>query len=150
MYSSAYGRKDCWSANIWTALTGHGCRWPYDQITAVWFKKTCRNPSDRGKHGVKRSLMTDSNGLALALIVAGANTHDIKRVADTLDTLETGRPGRRLRLGMDKGYEAGWLEAYLKGRRYEPHIQSRKEESEAIKPRILRLIAGLWRERTTG
>lgn len=34
---------------------------------------------------------------------------------------------------MDKGYEAEWLEAYLKSRRYEPHIQSRKEESEAIK-----------------
>lgn len=34
---------------------------------------------------------------------------------------------------MDKGYEAEWLEACLKNRRYEPHIQSRKEESEAIK-----------------
>ncbi len=34
---------------------------------------------------------------------------------------------------MDKGYEAEWLESYLKSRRYEPHIQSRKDESEAIK-----------------
>lgn len=34
---------------------------------------------------------------------------------------------------MDKDYEAEWLEACLKNRRYEPHIQSRKEESEAIK-----------------
>lgn len=34
---------------------------------------------------------------------------------------------------MDKGYEAEWLESYQKSRRYEPHIQSRKDESEAIK-----------------
>ncbi len=34
---------------------------------------------------------------------------------------------------MDKGYEAEWLGSYLKSRRYEPHIQSRKDESEAIK-----------------
>ncbi len=34
---------------------------------------------------------------------------------------------------MDKGYEAEWLGAYLKSRHYEPHIQSRKDESEAIK-----------------
>jgi hypothetical protein len=51
--------------------------------------------------------MTDANGLPLALAVAGANTHDIKLVADTLDALQAGRPGRRLRLCMDKGYEAG-------------------------------------------
>lgn len=107
--------------------------WLYDQITAGRLKKTGRNPTGRGKQGVKRSLMTDANGLPLALIVAGANTHDIKLVADTLDALQTGRPGKRIRLCMDKGYEAEWLESYLKNRRYEPHIQSRREESEAIK-----------------
>ncbi|WP_440137936.1 IS5 family transposase [Providencia vermicola] len=96
-------------------------------------KKTGKNPTDRGKRGVKRSLMTDGNGLPLALVVAGANTHDIKLVADTLDALQTGRPGKRLRLCMDKGYEAEWLGSYLRSRHYEPHIQSRKEESEAIK-----------------
>ena len=77
--------------------------------------------------------MTDANGLPLSLVVAGANTHDIKLVEDTLDALQTGRPGRRLRLCLDKGYEAEWLENRLKARRYAPHIQSRKEESEAIK-----------------
>ncbi|MCV5434209.1 transposase, partial [Escherichia coli] len=80
-----------------------------------------------------RPCFLPGNGLPLALVVAGANTHDIKLVTDTLDALQTGRPGKRLRLCMDKGYEAEWLESYLKSRRYEPHIQSRKDESEAIK-----------------
>lgn len=77
--------------------------------------------------------MTDTNGLPLSLVVSGANTHDIKLVEDTLDALQSGRLGRRLYLCLDKGYEAEWLEICLKARRYEPHIQSRKEESEAIK-----------------
>lgn len=78
----------------------------YDQITVIRNKKTGRNPTDRGKQGVKRSLMTDANGLPLSLVVAAANTHDIKLVADTLDGLQTGRPGQKIRLCLDKGYEA--------------------------------------------
>lgn len=105
----------------------------HDQIAAGRHKKTGRNPTDRGKQGVKRSLMTDANGLPLSVVVAGANTHDIKLVADTLDALQTGKTGKNLRLCMDKGYEAEWLESYLKNNGYEPHIQSRKEESEANK-----------------
>lgn len=77
--------------------------------------------------------MTDANGLPLSLVVAGANTHDIKLVEDALDGLQTGRPGQRLHLCVDKGYAAEWLETCQKARRYEPHIQLRKEESEAIK-----------------
>lgn len=34
---------------------------------------------------------------------------------------------------MDKGYEAEWLESYLKSYCYEPHIQSGKGESDALK-----------------
>lgn len=94
--------------------------WLYDKIPAGRLKKTGRNPTDRGKQGVKRSLLTDANGLPLSLVVAGANVHDIKLVADTPDALRTGRPGKRLRLCMDKGYEAEWLASYLKSRRYEP------------------------------
>lgn len=56
----------------------------------------------------------------------------IRVVADTLDGLHTGRSGRMLSLCMDKGCEAEWLAAYLKNRRYELHIRSRKEEADAI------------------
>lgn len=53
--------------------------------------------------------MTEANGLLLSVVVAGANTHDIKRVADTPDALRTGKPGKRLRLCMDKGMKRnGW------------------------------------------
>lgn len=72
--------------------------------------------------------MTDANGLPLSLVVAAANMHDIKLVADTLDTLQTSRTGQKLRLCLDKDYEAGWL-----SRRYELYIQSHNEENKGFK-----------------
>jgi len=37
---------------------------------------TGRNPTDRGKSGTKRSLLTDGNGIPLSVTVDGANRHD--------------------------------------------------------------------------
>ncbi|WP_127959838.1 IS5 family transposase, partial [Serratia microhaemolytica] len=91
------------------------------------------NPTDRGKQGSKRSLLTDANGLPLSCVIASANIHDINLVKQTLDALETGKPGARLHLCLDNGYKANWLESELKARRYIPHIQGRKAESDALK-----------------
>ena len=44
-------------------------------------EKTGRNPIDRGKLGVKRSVLTDGNGVPL---IDGANRHDSKLVHETL------------------------------------------------------------------
>lgn len=72
--------------------------------------------------------MTDAYGLPLSLVVAAANTHDIKLVADTFKTLQMGHAGKKLRLCLEKDYEAGRL-----SRRVEPHIQSRNEGHKGFK-----------------
>ena len=90
-----------------------------------------KNPTVRGSKGENAVIMTDANGLLLSLVFAGANTRDIKLVAETLDGLEAGGLGRKLVLCLNKDYDAEWLRNYLKSRRYKPHIQSRKEESDA-------------------
>ncbi|EOS96664.1 transposase [Erwinia tracheiphila PSU-1] len=69
--------------------------WRYDNITAAQDKKTGRNTTDTGKQGVKPSLMTDTGGLPLPRVVAAADRHDIKLVADTPGALQTGRPGAK-------------------------------------------------------
>ena len=130
----------------WSWLSMDGCM----TKSPLAGSKTGRNPTDRGKQGVKRSLMTDANGLPLSLVVAGANTHDIKLVADTLDALQTGRLGRRLHLCMDKGYEAEWLEACLKTAVTNLISSQGKRSRKPSKARILKLTAGSWRERTVG
>ncbi|VXC71108.1 hypothetical protein YERSI8AC_140003 [Enterobacterales bacterium 8AC] len=61
----------------------------YDQSSPCGHKKTGRNPTDRGKQGVKRSLLTDANGLPLSCVISAANVHDINLVKETLDALQT-------------------------------------------------------------
>lgn len=39
-------------------------------------KKTGPNPTDRGKSGTKRSLLTDGNGIPLGVAIDGANRND--------------------------------------------------------------------------
>ena len=41
-------------------------------------EKTGPNPTDRGKGGVKRSLLTEAQGIPVGLAVDGANRHDMK------------------------------------------------------------------------
>src|SRR3954471_15508414 len=53
-----------------------------------------RNPTDRGKQGVKRSLLVDGRGVPLALVVGPANRNGHLLLADTLDGLVARRPPR--------------------------------------------------------
>lgn len=46
-----------------------------------------RNPVDRGKQGMKRSGMTDGDGIPLDRVLAGANRHDSPLLPGTLDKL---------------------------------------------------------------
>ncbi len=42
--------------------------------------------------GTKRSLLTDEKGLPLAVILDGANRHDVKLLEATLDSIVIDRP----------------------------------------------------------
>ncbi|MBU8897881.1 IS5 family transposase [Corallococcus sp. M34] len=70
--------------------------------------KTGPNPTDRARRGTERSLLTDSRGVPLGLVVAGANTNDFKLARSTLESIPVRRPlpsrGRRQTLCVDLGY----------------------------------------------
>jgi len=59
------------------------------------------NPTERGKPGTKRHLVTDAKGTPLGLTLSGANRHDSRMLAPTLDVVPSvrarhrGRPRRR-------------------------------------------------------
>ena len=53
---------------------------------------TGANPTDRGKKGTKRSILTDGKSIPLSVAVDGANRHDKKLVKETLDTIIIERP----------------------------------------------------------
>ena len=52
--------------------------WSHDQGPVGGLKKTGRNPTDRGKQGTKRRLLTEASGLSLSVAIKGANRHDMK------------------------------------------------------------------------
>ena len=66
--------------------------------------------------------MTDAGGLPLPRVVAAADRHDIKLVADTPGALQTGRPGQKPELCPDKGDEAPGLKTDRLSRRDEPSV----------------------------
>ena len=65
------------------------------------------NPTDRGKNGTKKSLLVERQGGPLAVVIAGANVHDAKLLAATLEALVVERPAptdeRPQHLCLDKG-----------------------------------------------
>ena len=81
---------------------------------------TGANPTDRAKKGVKRHVLTDARGVALAVQITGANVHDKWMVGRTLDSvpLRCGRGVRRpVNLCLDKGYDYFEPEAETRARR---------------------------------
>lgn len=96
-------------------------------------KKTGKNPTDRGKLGVKRSVLTDGRGVPLGVAIAGANAHDQTLLNETLRSIPVPRPRsgrRRQHLCLDKGYFGLPSETCARRFGYIPHIRGRGEEQQ--------------------
>jgi len=95
---------------------------------------TGANPTDRGKKGTKRSLLTDGAGIPLAMVIDGANRHDVKLLCATLDGIVIARSEpteeRPQHLCLDAGYEGAPAYQEVETRHYVPPIRSRGEEKQ--------------------
>ncbi len=82
--------------------------------------------------GTKRSLLTEEKGLPLAVVLDGANRHDIKLLEVTLDSIVVDRPEVTAEtpqnLCLDAGY-TGSTQA-VETRKYTAHIRPRGEEKK--------------------
>lgn len=106
--SMVHARFQAWSAAgvftaIWRAELREfdevvGLDWTWQALDGVMTKAPLggtasgRNPTDRSKQGVKRSLHTEGAGIPLAVAVDGANRHDMKLLVATLDGIVVARP----------------------------------------------------------
>ena len=91
------------------------------------------NPTDRGKLGTKRHVLVDQKGVLLSVTITGANIHDIKASADTLDKIVVERPVKKhTHLCLDKGYDFPEIERESIKRRYIPHIRHRGEDKKGL------------------
>ena len=98
-------------------------------------EKTGRNPTDRGKSGTKRSLLTEGDGIPLAVAVEGANRHDMKLTESTLKAIVAERPevtdDSPQNMCMDKGYDYPEIHELLVEWEYIGHIRPIGEETNA-------------------
>jgi putative transposase len=100
-------------------------------------KKVGKNPTDRGKIGTKRSLLTDGGGVPIGLAVDGANRNDFKLVRATIESIAVERPDptseRPQGLCLDKGYDYNEVRDLLEEFGFTAHIRARGEEAKALK-----------------
>ena len=108
-------------------------RWPKPPLGG---KKTGPTPTDRGQGGVKRSLLTEGQGIPIGLVIDGANRHDMKLVRATLESLVVGRPeptdDQPQGLCLDKGYDYDEVRAILQEFGFTAHIRARGTEAKEL------------------
>ena len=91
------------------------------------------NPTDRGKPGTKRHLVSDANGIPLAEFLTAANVNEVillERLIDAIPPVRgrVGRPRRRpKKLHADKGYRS---------RRNQCALQRRGIKSRIARPTV--------------
>jgi IS5 family transposase len=122
-------------------LTGRGSR----SIRRAWRPKGGRedqqNPTDRGKPGSKRHLVSDRRGVPLAVVLTAANVHDSKVFEELVDAIEPikrpgrGRPRKRpAKLHADKGYDFPRCREALRKRGIKERIARRgKDTNERLR-----------------
>ena len=95
------------------------------------------NPTDRGKAGTKRHLITDRAGVPLAALLTGANRHESTVFEDLLDAVPPiRRPSgqrrtRPAKLHADKAYDSPRCRRALSRRRIEVRIARKGKVSSA-------------------
>ena len=86
-------------------------------------ESTGRTPTDRGKPGTKRHLLTEAHGIPVATVLTGANRHDMKKLAAPLDGIVfTPTAPEASHLALDRGYDYDACRAAAIERGYTPHI----------------------------
>jgi transposase len=92
------------------------------------------NPTDRGKLRVKHNLLTDAQGIPLAVTVTGANAADVTQLLPLVDAIpdpsgEDGdKPTQPEEIDADRAYDSEPHREELRDRGIEPKIPKRRTE----------------------
>ena len=131
-----------WQAGLMEYVQTQGVDWHWQAMDGALVKaplgggKTGPNPTDRGKSGTKRSVLTDGNGIPFALVVAPANRHDMKLFEATLEAQCIVPPdpseGASRQLCLDRGYDYDEVRQTLEEWGYEGHIPPQNDRDLII------------------
>jgi putative transposase len=152
-HSSAHRRFQEWTAaGVFVSVWAQGLE-EYDALKGLdweWLamdgamtkaplggERTGRNPTDRGKQGTKRSLLTEANGVPVGLAVDGANRHDKILAEATLESIPVVRPeptdDHQQGMCLDKAYDSDDVRELVREFGFTAHVRARGEEAKALK-----------------
>ena len=114
----------------WLSIDGAMTRTP------LGGKTTGPNPTDRGKAGVKRSVLTEGHGVPIGAANRQATRRDMKLVRATIASIVVERPApteeRPQGMGLDKGYDDDDVRTTVREVGFTAHIRSHGEEAREI------------------
>lgn len=89
-----------------------------------------RSPVDRGKLGMKRSILVEGKGIPLDRVLAPANRHDSVLLAPTLDKLDEISPlPEEITVHLDAGYDSQKTRTELESRSLKGEIARKGEKA---------------------
>lgn len=147
---------DAWREALRTYDSEVGLAWRWQSLDGGMNKAplggpaTGPNPTDRGKRGVKRSILTDAEGIPLAAVIAPANRHDSKLLEPTLEARVLLPPVTSQNLCLDKGYDFPFCRAIAGDFQFTPHIRPIGEEPRRMERNRKRKARRWVVERTLG
>jgi putative transposase len=127
--------KRMWQAGLAEYDEVKGIAWKWQAADGAMTKaplggeKTGKNPTDRAKIGVKRSLLVDENGIPLSIVISGANATDGKLLEPTLDAMPIERPDPHSgpqNLCLDKAYSGEPYRKVAQEHGYEIHVPDKE------------------------
>ena len=135
---------DLWQSALNEYDQSVGLDWTWQSVDGAMTKAplggdaTGKNPTDRAKLGTKRSLMTESSGVPVSLVVDGANTHDIKLLQETIEHCLDRWPREYEEfdehLCLDKAYQSAAIKELVESVfQYTAHIRTRGEEQRQLR-----------------
>lgn len=115
----------------------HGIQWQWQSLDSASIKAPLGgtasgpNPTDRGKLGSKRHILSDGRGVPIAAELSAANAHDKTMAIEVVDSIVVERPqptaSEQQHLYMDKGYDYEDIRTAVADRGYIAHIRRRGE-----------------------
>lgn len=85
-----------------------------------------RNPTDRGRKGLKGSLICDTNRVVRGLKLGPANQHDVRLLEATIDTLPDPHPQELVSILCDSGYVGKKIRDRCRKRNFRLIVKPRK------------------------
>jgi transposase len=88
---------------------------------------------DRGRSATKRHLITDGQGVPLAVSLSAANVNEYGALLPLLDQVAGGEHGAGRLVLADRGYDAKAVRAGISARGFEPRIAARNRPGQGRK-----------------